>query len=288
MRATLVLVLSLIAAGPVAAQDAQDAQDEPTPEQDPEVAAPQPTGPPLDLVLTRDGGMLRGTIVESVPDQYVMITLPTGESRRLEWSAIRYAGPAAGAPQPSAPPTSSLPAPAAIPTPPAEPSGMHVRFTSPQEGIRFHRVTGSVNLPAVGVLPDEGFFSTWNRGHSFEPLCTAPCDMTMEPGEYELALSRGTGPAVVVPGLVHVVRNGTVTGEYLDRSDLRIAGAVTAGVGGAGGLAVMFMPLALLGTGSTNIDIVGWIVSGTVITCVSLIVGLVLGLQGDGAIVRFD
>lgn len=288
MRSTIVFALSLMATSPAAAQDAQH-EAAPEQEQAPEVpAAPQPTGPPLDLVLTRDGGMLRGTIVESVPDQYVMVTLPTGESRRLEWSTIRYAGPAAEAPQPSAPPTSSPPAPAAIPTPPAEPSGMHVRFTSPQEGVSFHRVTGSMSGSGGGIGARGGGVALWMRGHSFHRLCTAPCDMTMEPGEYELALSLGTGQEVLAPGLINVDRSGTVTGEYLDRSGLRIAGAVTAGVGGAGGLAVMFMPLALLGAGSTNIDIIGWVASGTAIISVSVIVGLILALQGDGAIVRFD
>jgi hypothetical protein len=239
----------------------------------------QPAAAPLDLVRTNDGGMLRGTIVESLPQQYVVIALPTGETRRIEWANVRYAGPAASAPEAA----SSAPLSA---RPPPEPSGVQVRFRSLREGVGFHRVTGTATGTGVGAS-SRGALLISVRAHSFERLCTAPCELTLEPGEYELALSLPTGSEVVA-SLVDVRRDGTVTGEYIDRSGLRTAGWATIVLGAVGGLGVMFTPLALIATGDENVDSLSWILTGAGVLTVSCIVGLILGVQGDGAVVRFD
>lgn len=110
-----------------------------------------------------DGGMLRGTIVESEPGRYVVISLPTGETRRVAWREVRYAGPAARAPHPAAAPLWSPPAtPASVSmaTLPPESAGFRVRFVSPQDGISFHRVTDTTTtvdlpLPRRPYRPEE-------------------------------------------------------------------------------------------------------------------------------------
>lgn len=54
-----------------------------------------PTGSSVrpDVVRLKNGGMVRGIIDARVPDEYVVITLPGGDSKRFDWSEIEYAGP---------------------------------------------------------------------------------------------------------------------------------------------------------------------------------------------------
>src|SRR6188768_1348287 len=63
-------------------------------------AAPAPASAP-DVVRLKNGGILRGTISELVPGDYVSIVLITGEPRRVLYADVQFAGPAneaAGAP----------------------------------------------------------------------------------------------------------------------------------------------------------------------------------------------
>src|SRR5689334_10616230 len=75
----------------------------------PDAWAQAPTPP--DLVRTKDGGMLRGTIVEKVPNDHVEIQLANGQTRTVKMSEVEYAGPA----------NESAPAPVPPPPPPALP-----------------------------------------------------------------------------------------------------------------------------------------------------------------------
>jgi len=57
-----------------------------------EVTSP-PASPPKDIVRLRSGGIVRGTIVESVPGDAVKIQLVTGEVRMIPYGETTYAGP---------------------------------------------------------------------------------------------------------------------------------------------------------------------------------------------------
>lgn len=48
---------------------------------------------PPDLVRLKNGGMVRGSILELVPDSFVVVELKNGETRRFEMSEVEYAGP---------------------------------------------------------------------------------------------------------------------------------------------------------------------------------------------------
>lgn len=238
---------------------------------------------PPDVVMTNDGGMIRGTIIESTPGQYVVIALPTGETRRIEWSRVQHAGTAAGAPTPvavqSAP---SYGAGVVMPQPAPAPSGVPVRFASEQPAITFHRVTGT----ATGVAWS-GRSAVSVRAFSFERLCTAPCERALEPGSYQLALSSGSGSEVVAEGYFDVTRPGTLSGEYVDQSALRIAGWITLIGGDLAGALMGTLPL--LTSNSTSDDSwVGWLVAGGATILAGTIVGLILIGQNDGALIRFD
>ena len=45
-----------------------------------------------DIVVLKNGGMMRGSIVELVPEDYVLIQLPNGEERRIDMAEVEYAG----------------------------------------------------------------------------------------------------------------------------------------------------------------------------------------------------
>ncbi|HVU05042.1 MAG TPA: hypothetical protein VHE30_25005 [Polyangiaceae bacterium] len=79
-----------------------------------------------DVVMLKDGGLLRGTIAELVPDKRVVIVLITGDKRTFSMKDVTYAGPAANAPGAA---TAPAPAPetptpnstGALPDTPGEP-----------------------------------------------------------------------------------------------------------------------------------------------------------------------
>jgi hypothetical protein len=58
-------------------------------------ASTEPTRPVAakDVVKLKSGGLLRGTIAELVPGEFVVIVLITGETRRIAASEFDYAGP---------------------------------------------------------------------------------------------------------------------------------------------------------------------------------------------------
>lgn len=45
-----------------------------------------------DVVLLKNGGMIRGAIVELVPGGHVLIRLPSGDERRFDMAEVEYAG----------------------------------------------------------------------------------------------------------------------------------------------------------------------------------------------------
>ena len=51
-----------------------------------------------DLLVLKDGSLVRGTITEYVPEMGVTMQLPTGEFWTLDLDQVRYAGPAKDAP----------------------------------------------------------------------------------------------------------------------------------------------------------------------------------------------
>src|SRR6185369_6064889 len=60
---------------------------------------PAPFVPP-DVVLLADGSMVRGTIVESVVNDHVILTTVDGRRLRFDAPAVRWAGPSASMPAP--------------------------------------------------------------------------------------------------------------------------------------------------------------------------------------------
>src|SRR5688500_7843319 len=60
---------------------------------EPEAVAPKAEG--KDVVRLKNGGLVRGTIVELLPGESVTITTALGKTREFAMSEVSYAGPAA-------------------------------------------------------------------------------------------------------------------------------------------------------------------------------------------------
>ncbi len=228
-----------------------------------------------DLVLTHDGGMIRGTIVRSQPGQSVVVQLPTGEVDEIPWGAVRYAGPAAQAPtlQPGAP-TTAVSSGIRV----SNQQDVHIRFTSDQR-LTLHNegatATATASAPGSWVTVHSQA-SRWDR------VCTAPCDFSIAPGQYRFAASLN-GSAPLAGPVVEIAASGTLFGHYVDHSGLRAGGWVVWALSLFGGLAA--------GTGvflaNTRDMVPGLIVAGVGIL-ISLLVGLPMINAGDGVAFRFE
>jgi hypothetical protein len=161
-----------------------------------------------DVVYLKGGGLLRGTLIEAIPNDHATLNLGTGQTAVIPWDRVlrieRAGASATGTPPPPPPPPPPLSAaPRYAPPPP---------FTGP---------TGS----AVVHLEGDSIVSLERReGRSRVFACTAPCDA-------ELPLSglyRVVGPGVrATPSF----RLNAQPGEHI------VVDATTASKGGfAGGI----------------------------------------------------
>jgi hypothetical protein len=161
-RARFVLAGSLFAlllAPPSFAEDAPV-----TPPPSPSTAAPSSLPP--DAIYTKSGGLMRGTLVDVVPNQYARIRLDSGEIVIVPWAEIaridaRNAPPSAGA----------VPLPTA---PPPEPPKPNVR-SGP---------TVVVHIDSPKPVRLERFDPS---RPNWDDMCTSPCDVAVPvDGEYRL------------------------------------------------------------------------------------------------------
>lgn len=130
------------------------------------VQAQGPTGE--DIVNLKNGGMVRGKILELVPDESVTIeSAATGEKRTYPWSDVAGVerGDQAGGP------------PAVEAPPPARPRGQqfHIELTRDAPVQLFEIVGETV---ATGVVSGGG--TAIIHGITYRPVCRAPCDQPVD------------------------------------------------------------------------------------------------------------
>ena len=186
---------------------------------------------PPDVVMLKNGGVLRGTIAEMVPQGNVTIVTLTGEKRVISMAEVRYAGPSGSMPGAAPPP----PAPSSGPKPliqvNAADAPLHLRAN--QAELTFHlRMTESMGT-TVGMGAGIGSRSTMGfggvsqySGRSYARICTAPCDATMPAGQYNLAISRGGGQPVETDSMTALSGPATLQGRYTSYAALRATGIV--------------------------------------------------------------
>lgn len=237
---------------------------------------------PPDVVMLQNGGMLRGTISELVPDDYVIIVTIGGETKRIAMSEVKYAGAASQAPG-AAPSGGEMRADQDKIKPMVTIHGKEARLKlKAPTPVTFHRRTSS----SFAVASGPGGTAT-AVGAGYDDICTAPCEISIPAGTYTLALSEPGGraveteePVVIPPGV------SEVQGLYTSRSGLRTAGWLIAIGSVIGGTAI-----ALAGIGAEDCDdyegctTISWPMfgGGMGLMVGGTIVGMVMGLTPDKA-----
>lgn len=138
---------------------------------------------PLDTVVTQDGALVRGRVVELVPQQRIVLQTATGETRTIEWAQVaRTDGPSfapIGAPAPVAVPT-AVPTAIVVSDPLLTPGPGRVPLLVESTGreLRVGEPTGS----GTGYGTNNTVISV-QMGRT---VCSTPCTLHVAPGSVPL------------------------------------------------------------------------------------------------------
>lgn len=222
---------------------------------------------PPDVIELRNGGTVRGTLVENLPGDHVTIQLTTGEVRTFAASEVLRVGTGeAAAPSPYAQP---------IVMAPVEPT-IELEVRSEEEGVSLHRLTGTAS---VAVWTGRGVGSA--AIDQFQLICTAPCRERVRPGSYTFGVSQGNGMARRAGhSMFQLQGDATLELEYESREGIRIGGWVLFGVASAG--YALGATLPLLGGGTDNVLEILLIATGAYLAvCIPVIVMVALNDHAD-------
>jgi hypothetical protein len=201
--------------------------------------------PALDLVLLKNGGMIRGTISEMVPGESVTILTVGGTTKKIPMAEVKYAGPADKAPKAQEKDDSTASDESNPETPRSDGTRPFItvrskpvafKFISSDPGVTLHIKTGEAE--AVGPMG----MPTGITAVGYTPICTAPCLAALPAGSHQFALSKDGGSAIATPSLTSLSERSTIEGIYQSRQGTRTAGWVI----GVGGVATA---LVLIATG---------------------------------------
>lgn len=217
-----------------------------------------------DAVLLKDGTLFRGTIMELVPGRSVRIVLTTGETRVIPMDSVSYAGAGSALASASAPP------------------GSQVELRANKSGVTYFWRGDSARLTIDG---------TGHTLQTYRRVCTAPCELLLPPGTYQMALASGSGDPVAVEEPVVIEGPSTLRAKHTSYAPLRVAGAIL-GVGAAiGGIYLMGTGLLrskdtcdAAGNCSTEPDVdTQKVLIGAGVLVVGAVVGGLLQGKSDGA-----
>jgi hypothetical protein len=226
----------------------------------------------------KNGGAVRGELVESVPGEKVVLKLATGEVRSVPWADIE-SPEAAGRPTPTASPASTdagvVPDARAVSgahargdVAPAAPPTVHVSLTSEDQGVKLEMLLGT----STGTAS----FGTRSASVSLEHyryICTLPCSKNVDPAERY----RVDGPTIVPSGLFEIPDHAqlTVKGGSLVA---RWAGATTLVIGASYGVPAVIFGALLTAADKPDSAGTGHIVLGTGIASLLALVPLGVAL----------
>ncbi len=234
------------------------------------VGAPAPGTPP-DLVLLHDGGMLRGTIVQSQPCVRVVVQLTTGEVREIAWDEVRFAGRSDDAPR------TTMPVVMPRSVEPETDGLLRVRFEADLR-MTLHRLEATAQSQAT-----VGFMSVRGRSDLYMRECTAPCELAVDPGIHSFALAVGAGQPIPMRA-VDITRGGTLRGIHVDNAGIRAAGGATFAVGLV--LAAVMIPVSLF-VNPYWVDL-PLLIAGSVTGGIGLIVGIPMMAMRSGVLLRYE
>ena len=120
-------------------------------------AAKPDSGPVERSVVTKDGSMYRGEVLEYAIGSHIVLKLSSGEAKRIAWDDIEQVSP----PRPKSPPSNG-PAPSPPPSPPptAAPPPAPSPPSSPPPSASPSSPSPSVVSPSSGPLVPSGFERT--------------------------------------------------------------------------------------------------------------------------------
>ncbi len=226
---------------------------------------------PPDVVELRNGGMVRGTLIENLPGDHVTIQLATGEVRTFPAAEVLRVGPGAS----SAPVIIEPGYPGQMVPPPPEPM-VNVRVVGTSEELSLHRLTGTAS---VSVWTGRGMSAA--AIDQFAILCGAPCEQSIPRGTYTLGISQGNGMARRADhSIFHLENDTTLELEYESREGIRIAGWVIFGVASVGYALGATLPLLTGGT-SDFIEILLISTGIYVALCIPVIIMVALNDHAD-------
>lgn len=236
---------------------------------------------PPDIVKTRAGGFIRGTIVEKDPDGEVVIRIATGDLRRISMSEVEYAGPVqGGAAQPFDP--SAEP----------EPDGVRLKLRASEPHIAFQQYAGSASSRGLGYGSD-GLATYQGRFEAYDAICIAPCTARLPRGTLRLGLAkRNRETAEADP--IQITESGTLVGTYTDRQGVRTAGwilGIGSGLVGLGLITAGILDAQDTQTGNVIVEDAepNYVLLGTGlgVGVVGSLVGFILTQMGDQAEIRY-
>jgi hypothetical protein len=223
-----------------------------------------------DVVVLKDGGAVRGTVMEVLPNDHVSVKLADGRTATIAWSVVHHIEQAAKPAAPATTPAITPPAAAQTPAPAAA-------------------VTGSVHVTMDG---DNDAVLEQDHGGAWSVVCTGACNasLPLEP------MYRISGSGVRTSGSFHLL------GKPGDRIALHLNTASSAAFGGGVTMALLGGLAATIGfwgslIASSNDDqynyeydeyqqpqhhnsVVPWIVTGLVGAAVGT-VGLVMAVSNE-------
>lgn len=213
-------------------------------------SAEQPAA--ADTVNLKNGGMIRGQLVEVVPDVSVtIVSAASGERKTFPWAEV--AGIERASDTPAAPVSEPEPAPAPVQERPAGPR-LHIEPTRPAR-VDLFEITAEV--VASG-------YNTTVRGIAYRPVCTSPCDDIIDGTRGQSFFFGGDGVTTSQRFTLSGYSGDVVASVKPGRRGLRVGGLIAASFGAAGVITGgTLFAVANIGNTRTTVDEMGGLVTTT-------------------------
>jgi hypothetical protein len=216
--------------------------------------APQPRSVGSDVIYTKSGGMMRGTLIEVAAGAQATIQLGTGEIVTVPWAEILRI--AQGAPAPA-----TAPAPAPAPAPTAAPS-------APDTMVVVH-----IDSPSPVEMQ-----VTHGQKNDWQTVCASPCDQEFAAhGTYRIA-GAGVRPSSsftlsAMHGRANLVVSPSSSGWFVGGIVLTAVGGGVMLIGAFIGFIASITSTFDKSGASTSLESTGWTMAG--VGAIGLVAGIV-------------
>lgn len=167
-----------------------------------------------------------------------------------------------------------------------------VSLEAPERGVAFHLEIDRSFYSSTFVRAGGSVSTVRAESRTYRALCQAPCQLTLPAGVHLVALSRPGGVPVDADPVLELRRPSRITGIYVDNEGLRVAGTTTLvlgllAAGGGAALAVHLLSQPEMDPSTRDAGYAALVASGATLA-LTLVIGLALGLRGDGGRIEID